>query len=267
MARLRRLPRLRRLLVHHPMAVRAIAQDEFEPFLEEAWKQQEEQMALISQGIMNDSTRALLLSWVGADVSKKDKWAFCFFWGDEFSLALLLELAHRGFRVIVAAVDKEEATSTMPAVASRWVRELLEGCGAAHFFPCVLDDAGGLRDFVAGLTPRLDCAVLTPPATMDLTAAGDMLRCFALGTRVAAWHQFADWILTRPMAALAALLPALERTPGARVGFWGSPLGSLTENFVGGFVPMRAAFAGLHAAVRSLALALPAAVVTGIFPG
>jgi hypothetical protein len=263
MGRLRQLRRLRRLLVHHPMAVQAIAQDEFEPFVERTPRgQEEEHMALLTQGVMNDSTRALMLGWIGDEPSKKEKWAFCFFWGDEFSLVLMMELAHRGYRMIVATVGEAMQLDT-----SRWVCQLMEECGAAHFFPYDMDDSTGLRAFVEKLTPRLDCAVVVCPSRMDLPQAGAMLRSFSLGTKVSSWHHFEDWILTRPMVALAALSGALERTPGARVGFWGSPLASISENLAGGFVPMRAAFAGLAAAVRSLSISMPAAIVTAIFPG
>ena len=266
---LRGIPNLQRASVMHPLTS-TVFPVPFPPFL---WGMAHWRVSTSVQLSTDAAVSEVLMDncaeWAQIDV-KKEKFAFCVYWHDEFSLLQMMEIAHRGFNMIVAVLPATSSQTKLQPQMEERIMGLLRNSVSFHFHDFSNGDTLELRKFVSGITTSLHVVSLIFPIDVGNSVSKDLLHAMqsvSATTDSSVWHMFYEWIAAKPLTTLAALAPLLERVPGARVGFFGSPLTSISENVSGGFYFLRAAFAALAAAVRSLSFGLKEGIVLAIFPG
>ncbi len=153
-----------------------------------------------------------LIKWTS---TPKTKTAFVFFWHDEFSFFVMIDLLHRGYKVLCCQRDHPG-----PAVGPRLNQEMeeevtkvLQPCGLI-LVPFDVNDLSSLKSECLKHTDKLDLVCLmnpVPPHIDPLKAFGG----FAGMSDVKLWNAFCDFTFVLPTATLSALHSLV-----CKVGCW-----------------------------------------------
>lgn len=197
-----------------------------------SWLAFRKQTSIFYNVELTPATVASLHTWMRVS-EKKELWAFVTFFGDEFSLLNLMDLAHRGYNVIVCTVSDEERSGMTPEFGAQLARFLGPDQGVywLRADPMNTQSLEKLREDVGKLTQAINVAILVVPRELfQATWFGS----FAMHAIEASRYFVPSYetVVIQPMALLGALTPYLVNVKDARIGFHTNLLGSIKGEFL-----------------------------------